>query len=203
MLNRLGRLLLVLLTASCLSWGQDSGNSVTATKTDYSHEASVVELISQKEKFENDGTSSSETVARVRIQSEAGVQTYGVLNFPYAAGTSSLTIDYVRVRKPDGSVVETPAENIQDMTSQITRQAPFYSDLHEKHVAVKALGVGDVLEYRALSQTTKPLAPGQFWSAYEFTHEVIVLDEKLEISVPRDREIKFKSPKNAPVLSDA
>lgn len=203
MWNRLGRLSLLLLSASCFSWAQDSGNPVAATTTDYSHEASVVELISQKEKFENDGTSSSETVARVRIQSEAGVQTYGVLNFPYAAGTSSLTIDYVRVRKPDGSVVETPAENIQDMTSQITREAPFYSDLHEKHVAVKALGVGDVLEYRALSQTTKPMAPGQFWTAYEFTHEVIVLDEKLEISVPRDREIKFKSPKIAPVITDA
>lgn len=203
MLNRLGRLSLFLLVACCFSWAQDSGTPVTATKTDYSHEASVVELISQKEKFENDGTSSSETVARVRIQSEAGVQTYGVLNFPYAAGTSTLTIDYVRVRKPDGSVVETPAENIQDMTSQITREAPFYSDLHEKHVAVKALGVGDVLEYRALGQTTKPLATGQFWTAYEFTHEVIVLDEKLEISVPKDREIKFKSPKIAPAITEA
>jgi hypothetical protein len=131
------------------------------------------------------------------------VQAYGVLNFSYSGGTSTLTIDYVRVRKPDGSVVETPAENIQDMTSQITREAPLYSDLHEKHVAFKALSTGDVLEYRVLSQTTKPLAPGQFWTAYEFTQNMIVLDEQLEISVPRDREIKVKSSKIAPVISEA
>ncbi len=203
MLKPLGRLSLILLSLCFSSLAQVSGTPVAARKTEYSQEASVVELFSNKEKFETDGTSSSEIVARVRIQSEAGVQAYGVLNFSYASATSTLTIDYVRVRKPDGSVVETPAENIQDMTSQITREAPFYSDLHEKHVAVKALGAGDVLEYRVLSQTTKPLARGQFWAAYEFMQNVIVLDEQLEISVPRDREIKIKSPKIAPVVGEA
>jgi len=66
---------------------------------------------------------------------------------------------YVRVRKPDGSVVETPPENVQEMAAQVTHQAPFYSDLHEKHVAVKGLSVGDVLEFRTEEHTTKPLAP--------------------------------------------
>jgi Tfp pilus assembly protein PilF len=174
-----------------------------ASKVDHSQEAFVIEQFSRKEKFENDGTSFREDAARVRIQSEAGVQQYGVLSFSYASGTGTFEIGYVRVRKPDGSVVETPAENVQDMAAQITREAPFYSDLHEKHVAVKGLSVGDALEFRIEEHTTKPLAPGQFWTDYRFTHDQIVLDEQLEISVPRDRTMKIKSSTVQPMIGEA
>jgi len=34
------------------------------------------------------------------------------------------------------------------MAAEITRQAPFHSDIREKHSAVKGLSPGDVLEYR-------------------------------------------------------
>jgi hypothetical protein len=137
--------------------------------TGHFQEAFVIEQFSRKEKFENDGTFSREDSARVRIQSEAGVQKYGLLAFSYASATGTFEISYVRVRKPDGSTVETPADNVQDMAAQITREAPFYSDLHEKHVAVKGLSVGDVIEFKTQEHTTKPLAPGQFWTSYRFS----------------------------------
>jgi len=172
-------------------------------KADYSQEGFVIEQFSCKVRFENDGTFSRQDTARVRIQSEAGVQRYGLLSYSYPSATGSFEIGYVRVRKPDGSVVETPPENVQDMAAEITRQAPFYSDLHEKHVAVKGLSVGDVLEYRIEQHTTKALAPGQFWTEYSFAHDQIILDEELEISVPRERVVKVKSATVQPVISEA
>ncbi len=173
------------------------------TKADYSKEAFVIEQFSRKLQFENDGTSSRQDTDRVRIQSQAGVQRYGLLSFSYPSATGTFEISYVRVRKPDGSVVETPPENVQDMAAEITRQAPFYSDLHEKHVAVKGLSTGDTLEFRIEEHTTKPLAPGHFWTEYTFTDDHIVLDEQLEISVPRERAIKIKSAKIQPSTADA
>jgi len=173
------------------------------SKADHSQEAFVIEQFYRKQKFENDGTGSREDTQRVRIQSEAGVQRYGLLSFSYASGTGTFEIVYVRVRKPDGSVVETPPENFQDMAADITRSAPFYSDLHEKHVTVKGLGVGDVLEFQIREHTTKPLTPGQFWTTYDFTDDEILLDEQLEISVPRDRAIKIKSTTTPPVITEA
>lgn len=172
-------------------------------KTDYSQEAYVVEQFMQKVKFENDGTAVQEVSARVRIQSDAGLQRYGLLAFEYASGTGSFDIEYVRVSKADGTTVETPSENIQDMPQEITRQAPFYSDLREKHVAVKGIAIGDVLEYKTVAHVTKPLTPGQFWLAYVFSHDIILLQEKLEVSVPRDRAIKWKSPDFKPAITDA
>ena len=182
---------------------QAQPSGLSTAKADYSQEAFVMEQYVRKVKLENDGTSVREDTARVRIQSDAGVQRYGLLTFPYASGTGSFEIDYVRVRKPDGTMVETPAENIQDMAAEITREAPFYSDLREKHIAVKGLGVGDILEFGIHERVTKPLAPGQFWLDYSFTKSQILLQERLEVTVPRERAIKVKSPGNPSTVSEA
>jgi tetratricopeptide (TPR) repeat protein/transglutaminase-like putative cysteine protease len=172
-------------------------------KADLSQEALVIERVLHQEKFEADGTAVEENTVRVRIQSDAGLQRYGLLSFSYPSATGTFEIAYVRVHKPDGSVVETPPENVQDMAAQITRQAPSYSDLHEKHVAVKGLSVGDVLEFHTKEHTTKPLVPGQFWTEYRFTRESIVLDEQMEVRVPRGRAVKIKSTTAQPVVNEA
>jgi Domain of Unknown Function with PDB structure (DUF3857) len=170
---------------------------------DYSQEAFVIEEFTHKAKFENDGTAVEEDAARVRVQSGAGVEHYGLLSFSYASGVGPFEVVYVRVRKPDGTVVETPRDTFQDMPAEITRQAPFYSDLHEIHVAVKGLGIGDVLEYKFTTHVSNPLTPGQFSLMYSFTRDSILLKEQLEVSVPAQRAIKFKSPEQQPVVSDS
>jgi tetratricopeptide (TPR) repeat protein/transglutaminase-like putative cysteine protease len=176
--------------------------SQTPARSEYSKEAFVLEQSSDKFKFQNDGTSTREIDIRVRVQSDAGVQQFGVLKFSYQSNSESFAVDYVRVRKPDGSVVVSPPENFQDMPADVTRAAPFYSDIQEKHVAVKGLGPGDVLEYRVHWQRHKALAPGQFWLEYNFAHDGIVLAEKVQVSVPRDRAIKMKSLVLKPTISE-
>jgi tetratricopeptide (TPR) repeat protein len=171
-------------------------------KPDYSKEAFVVENTSTRIVFENDGTSTRESSARVRIQSDAGIQRYGLLTFSYENSTESVDVDYVRVLKPDGTTIPTPAGNTQDMAAQITREAPFYSDLRERHVAVKGLSVGDVLEFHVQWHAGTPLIPGQFWYAYNFSHDGIILQEQLRISVPWDRPVKWKSPDVKPGIAE-
>jgi len=138
----------------------------------------------------------------MRIQSEAGVQQYGVLSFAYQSFVEHLDIDYVRVQKPDGTVIATPPDSVQDMPTEVSRSAPFYSDLREKQVAVKRLSAGDILEYGATWQQDKPLAPGNFWFSWQFTNNAVVLDEQLEVAVPRDREVKVKSQAVQPVTHE-
>src|SRR5579884_1952821 len=141
--------------------------------SDDAQEAIVVEQFTNHAMFNADGTGTREVTAVVRVQAEAGVQNFGVLTFTYTASSQTVEVDYVRVRRPDGTVVITPEYNIQDMPSQVTREAPMYSDIHEKHVAVKGLGVGDVLEYSVRYRTFKPQVPGQFWWEYSFDKNLI------------------------------
>ena len=95
-----------------------------AAAADYSNQPYLYESIISKVVFQDDGTSTRDTVARARVQTQAGVQQFGILNIPYASGTSTLEIVALHVLKPDKRVVETPAENQIEMPLDITRQAP-------------------------------------------------------------------------------
>ncbi len=180
-----------------------AADSPKAPVPDYSKEAFVLEQSSDKFKFENDGTYTREIRMRIRIQSDAGVQHFSIVKFAYQSSSELFAVDYVRVTKPDGTVVVTPSETFQDMPADITRDAPFYSDIHETHVAVKALGASDLLEYQAHWQHNKPLIPGQFWLNYNFSHQGIVLQEIVEVSLPRARAVKLKSSAIKPAIAES
>jgi Tfp pilus assembly protein PilF len=69
-------------------------------------------------------------------------------------------------------------------------------------VAVKGLGVGDVLEYEITLHLHTPLIPGQFWFAYDVDKTNVALDEEVEVSVPRERLVKVKSAELTPVMME-
>ena len=171
-----------------------------APSADYSKEAYVAEKIVSKIVFESDGTYTAESTIRFRIQSQAGVKAAGLLTIPYASAVTTLDLLYVRVIKPDQRIVQTPLENVLDMPSQITQAAPFYSDLKEKHVAVKGLEAGDTLEYAYKAHIYTALDPEQFWYSYDFFRDGICLDEELRIDVPKDRYVKVKSATVQPTI---
>lgn len=186
---------LALFTASTV-FGQTSAkpNPPSPAADDYSKEAVIIEKYITRMSFEADGTGTREVDAAVQVVSEAGVQQLAVLQFEYTSEEQSVDIDYVRVRKPSGTVIATPAYNIQDLPADVTRTAPMYSDIHIKHVAVKGLGVGDTLEYAVRFRTIKPAVPGHFWTEYSFEKDQITKDERLEISVPADKYVNLICP---------
>ena len=192
----------VFFLAAAGARGQTPSPGSAKTNSDYSKEAVLIEKSRTVVTFENDGTSSRVTSGVVRMQSEAGVQQWGVISTGYSSANEQVEIGYVRVRKADGTVVETPTDSAQDITSEIMRVAPVYSDYHEKHVAVKGLGVGDVLDYQVTVRLQTPLVPGQFWFAYDFDKTNIVLDEEVEVNLPKEREVKVKSPDLEPVIAE-
>src|SRR6476660_2412484 len=69
----------------------------TPKEPDYSREAMVYEQYRPLVRFENDGTGRRDSIARVRVQSEAGVQMLGQLVFGYNAANEKIEINYVRV----------------------------------------------------------------------------------------------------------
>ena len=175
---------------------QTSAPSAPAVaKADTSQESLVFDRIYNLIRFEDDGTGVRDTTAVVRVQSQAGVQQMGQLIFGYSSATENLEIQYVRVRKPDGRVIETPPASAQDFAPDVLQEAPTYTDYRQRHISIVGLQAGDVLEYRTLTHVTKPLAEHEFWYEHNFPEQVVVHEDKLEIDIPKDRAVKLKSPK--------
>lgn len=160
---------------------------------DYSQEAAVLEQYHTSMRYENDGSGQRELTARAKVQSEAGVERFGQLVIGYNSENERVDIKYVRVRKPDGSVVNAPADAVQDLTSPVAREAPVYTDFRQKHITIPGLSVGDTVEYDIVVVLFKALAPGQFWMEHNFIESGIVLDEQLDLDLPKDRVVKLKT----------
>jgi hypothetical protein len=56
---------------------------------------------------------------RAKMQRQGGAQQFGLLTFNYIKDVEKLEIVSVQVRKPDGTVVETPADSVQDMVADV------------------------------------------------------------------------------------
>ncbi|HVZ18707.1 MAG TPA: DUF3857 domain-containing protein, partial [Terriglobales bacterium] len=120
-------------------------------------------------------------------------QQWGQLVFGYSSANEKLDINYVRVKKADGRTITASPDSVQDLTAGVARFAPMYTDYREKHITVPALRPGDTLEYSIVTTTVTALAPSQFWLNYDFDHNIIILNEVLEVNVPKDRQIKLKT----------
>ncbi len=188
------------MTADALA--QASASSSSKQKTNNAEEAAVFERILNRVHFENDGTEVSETEAVVRIQSQAGVEEFGQLVLGYSSATEKLEVEYVRVRKPDGQVVATPESTAQDFAPDVLKEAPMYSDYRQRHISVAALEPGDTLEYRTVTRVVTPLAAGNFWYEYTFPKGAAVNEDRLEIDIPKSREVKLKTPTRKPEMRE-
>jgi tetratricopeptide (TPR) repeat protein/transglutaminase-like putative cysteine protease len=173
-------------------------------KRDYSQEGFVVEQYRSSYRFESDGTGRRETVARIRVQSEAGVQQWGQIQIGYNSANERVEIAYVRVVKADGKIVKAGDDAVQDLTAPVEREAPVYTDYRQKHITVPGLRPGEVLEYDIVTVIHTPLAAGQFWADYDFDKNNIMLDEELDVDVPSDRPLELKNkPDHDPKVSEA
>jgi hypothetical protein len=160
---------------------------------DYAQEAYVVEQSRTTWRFEDDGTGRRDWYLRVKVQSEAGVRSWGQLAFPYNAANERMDVVFVRVLDADGTVATAPPDAVQDLSSAVQREAPVYTDTREKHITVPGLRPGQVLELALAIVVHTPLARGHFWAEHEFVKHGIVLDDSLQIDVPAARTITLKT----------
>jgi len=178
----------LLFVSSAMVPAQETGAvkaSPTAGAVSYAGESYVINRMDQVYSENADGTGWRQRTLAVKVQSDAAVRQLGVVAIPFASASEHVEFAYVRVRKPDGSVVETPLTGAIEQPEKVTVEAPFYSDLKEEQLPVKSMQVGDTLEWQAKVVRTKAEAPGQFWGQESFlTEDVVVLEESVELRVP-------------------
>jgi tetratricopeptide (TPR) repeat protein len=196
-------ILLIAIVAVCAeTYAQPApADKVHAAANDYSAEPIVIEQFDHVYTMATDGTGVRQFTVASRIHSDAVVRQLGVLSLSYASSSEHIELSYVRVRRSDGSVTETPVTEAIEMPSAVTTAAPFYSDLKELQIPVRNLRVGDRLEWQAKFVRTKPDAPGQFWGEDSFITDGIVLSQSIELHVPKDIYVNIWSPTSKPIES--
>jgi tetratricopeptide (TPR) repeat protein len=203
----------VFLTASLLSAGfgitcaqtLPAPTTPTTTTTDYPGESVVFDRLNRIYTFAADGTGTRQVTGVIEIRNQAGVKAFSILPFDFASSAEHIEIDYVRVHHADGSVVTTSAADAQELPAEVTREAPFYSDIKQEQIPVRSLQPGDLLEYQIRIIRTKPEVLGHFWGGESFflpSSGIVMRSESVELHIPKDAYIQVWSPNYKSTLSD-
>ena len=175
---------LVFALSSCVIVAQKSAAD------SYSGEPFVIERSDVVYVMNADGTGFMQKTIAVKIQSEAALQQLGIVSMGFAGNSQRVEFHYVRARRPDGSVTETPVSGAMEQPMQVTVQAPFYSDLKVAQLPVKNLQLGDTLEWEARVVITRSEALNEFWGAESFlTEGSVVREESVELHVPSAKKV--------------
>ena len=203
-----------LLNASLLATGLGIARAQTpatppakplSTPTDYPNESIVFDSLTRSYTYAADGTGTRQITGVIEVRNQAGVKSLSVIPFDFASSAEHVEIDYVRVHHADGSIVLTPISDAQELPADVTREAPFYSDLKQEQIPIRSLQPGDLLEYQLRIVRTKPEAPGHFWGAESFflpSREIVIRSEVVELHVPKDAYVQVWSPNYKPTTTD-
>ena len=182
---------LIIWFAACACFAQS-----TPTPPDqYRDEALIWEHYDATIRMHADGTGERTLHVAARLQSEGAVRQFSVIQVGFASAYETGSIDYLRVHKPDGTIVETPVADAIELPAPVTSMAPLYSDLKEKQLPVRSLAAGDVIDYQLRTVRTKAEVPGQFWGAEHFLRDAgVVLSQTLTLEVPVDTYVQVWDP---------
>ncbi|MFZ0702461.1 MAG: DUF3857 domain-containing protein [Candidatus Acidiferrales bacterium] len=153
----------------------------------------TIELDSLKVRFENDGTGTRQIDVRVKTGSDEGANELKTISFDYDSANEKVELRFLRVTKPNGSIVEGKPDALSDDLAPAAKDAPAFSELREAKVTVPAMAPGDTLSYEFVTSVVKPAAAGEFWFSHSFLTARPALDEELEINVPAARTIHIQT----------
>lgn len=132
----------------------------------YPDEAVVFLLDDGVVRYEADGTGSKTYRQVAQILSPDAVEDYAEHEFSYAPGHQRLTVNWIRVVRPDGTVVSDSPSHIQDADVPAALSDPVYSDTKIRRYSLSGVAPGTIVDWSYTVEELKPFLPGDFWTSW-------------------------------------
>ncbi|HEY9515441.1 MAG TPA: DUF3857 domain-containing transglutaminase family protein [Gemmatimonadaceae bacterium] len=104
-----------------------------------------------------------------QILTQDAVEDWAEQRFSYEPGHQKLTINWIRVVKPDGQVVSAAPTHVQDSDVPATMGNPVYADRKVRRLSLSGVAVGTIVDYSYTLEELKPYRPGDFLSSWSIT----------------------------------
>lgn len=172
--------------------GGGAGDTIPSMAAAFPDASYVIEEMRTVYRFEADGTGTKTFGSRVHVLDDAGVAAFSGLVVPYVDAFQDVEVDFVRVRKPDGRTIEADSDQFRDRHEAGPVFSSVYTDARRLHVPVPSLRPGDVLEFRTVVTTRRPMIEDRFWIEDVYWDDGVVLEEVIEVNVPADEDVRVR-----------
>ncbi len=136
----------------------------------------------------------------IQVLTDAGASQLREQQFGYVPGHQSFDVHWIRVVRPNGSVISAAPTQIQesDVPAPVST-SPIYSDQKVVRMSLSGIAVGTILDVEFTVEERKPVLKDDFAQTYVFTPGVSIGRARLVLDVPssmkpliREENLDFK-----------
>jgi transglutaminase-like putative cysteine protease len=113
-------------------------------------------------------------------------------SFSYSPGHERLTINWIKVVKPNGEVISAAPSQVQESDVPARMGDPVYSDRKVKRISLTGLAAGTILDYSVTTEELKPFLPGDFYNSWLVNPEMTILRSRYVIDVPANLDVRIR-----------
>ncbi|HET7552095.1 MAG TPA: DUF3857 domain-containing transglutaminase family protein [Gemmatimonadaceae bacterium] len=119
-----------------------------------------------------------------QILTQDAVEDWAEQSFSYEPGHQKLTVNWIRVVKPNGEVVSAEAAHKQDSDIPATMGNPVYADRKVRRYSLSGVSVGTIVDYSFTLEELKPYRPADFLTSWSITTGLPTQRSRYILDVP-------------------
>jgi transglutaminase-like putative cysteine protease len=135
-------------------------------------------------RVESDGRTTRTYRQIVQILNQDGVDQWAEQSFSYDASRERMRVNWVRVVKPDGTIISDKPSHQQESLSPVALSAPVYSDSKVLRLTLAGVAPGTLVDYSFTTERFQPPLPGDFNSTWSVHTTRLVRRSRLLLDIP-------------------
>ena len=143
-------------------------------------------------RLEPDGRGTRTYRQVVEILKEDAVERYQERQFSYSPGHEKMTVNWIRVVKPDGEVISAQPSQMQDSDIPASMGDPVYSDRKVRRVSLTGVEPGSIVDYSYTTEELKPYLPGDFYASWSVNTATRTMRSNYQIDVPDSFNLRIR-----------
>ena len=150
-------------------------------------------------RLEADGRGTRTYRQIVQVLRPSAVERLQEQSFSYSPSHQRLRLNWVRVVRPDGSVVSAKPAHVQDADVPADTDDPVYSDRRVKRISLSGVAPGTIVDYSYTIEELKPFHPGDWYDWWGVSTGLQVARSRYVVDLPAsvtphlyERNLNFK-----------
>jgi Domain of Unknown Function with PDB structure (DUF3857) len=135
-------------------------------------------------RIEADGRGTRTFRQVIQILTQQAAERFGEQVFSYSSSREKLTVNWLRVVRPDGSVVSAQATHEQESDAPTALESPVYSDERLHRATLGGVVPGTIVDWSYTVETLKPVMPGDNYSGWTVTNSRLTRRSRFIVDVP-------------------
>jgi transglutaminase-like putative cysteine protease len=135
-------------------------------------------------RLEADGRGTRTYRQIVQVLRQSAVERYQEHSFSWSPHHERLTINWMRVVRPDGSVVSAEPTHVQEADVPASTDDPVYTDRRVRRVSLSGVAPGTIIDYSVTTEELAPYHPRDFFTNWSVNSGLDVVRSRYVIDLP-------------------